>query len=159
MLNYIDKGKEYLGINRYKDTEVLNSFWHSLRLGGYKNKPEIPWCSAFVGHCLKESGFDINVGSPYCKENSQYWLSFGEPVKEPYYGSIAVFKYNKGGHVGFVVGMNPNGNPIILGGNQNDVVSECCFNKKSIVGYRHPVGVDKIPLTIANQEIAFVKTV
>lgn len=49
------------------------------------------------------------------------------------------------GHVGFVVGKAPNGDLMLLGGNQDDDVCIRAFAPSRISGYRWPAGMPDIP--------------
>jgi hypothetical protein len=53
-------------------------------------------------------------------------------------GCIVVFTREGGGHVGFVVGQDQQGNLLVLGGNQGDAVNVKAFPLARVSGYRWP---------------------
>ncbi|WP_436835837.1 hypothetical protein [Enterobacter asburiae] len=64
-------------------------------------------------------------------------------------GCIAVLTRDGGGHVGFVVGRAPNGDVMLLGGNQSDQVCMRAFAPSRVTGYRWPAGVPDVPQGIS----------
>ncbi|END1364709.1 CHAP domain-containing protein [Salmonella enterica subsp. enterica] len=74
------------------------------------------WCGAFVNWCLNQAGY-FNSNPTTARAYSwggANWAE-GEVVDKPFYGAIAVMNYK---HVGFVCGVNRQGNLLLLGGNQ-----------------------------------------
>lgn len=59
-------------------------------------------------------------------------------MPRPAYGCVVVFSREGGGHVGFVVGRDKNGNLMVLGGNQGDAVSIRPFPVSRVTCYRWP---------------------
>lgn len=103
--------------------------------GGFKDD-ETPWCSSFVNWSLKGAGIK---GTNSARALS--WSGWGNSLKKPAYGSIAIINYGGGkGHVGFVAGMNRSGRVILLGGNQSDMVKYSAFSRSSIKEYVYPPG-------------------
>lgn len=156
-LPWIAEARTYLGIEENKDIAKVNEFWVDVKRRGNSNKPNIAWCSAFVGSMLKRQGVDIfNSTSPRVIESSQYWLGFGEKIEKPIYGCIVIFRWSpNSGHVGFVVGQTPNGNLIVLGGNQDNRVTEGNFKTGNIVGYRWIPGFDKPDFELPVKEMLY----
>ena len=66
------------------------------------------------------------------------WVDAGERLTAPAYGCIVVFNRTGGGHVGFVVGRDREGNLMVLGGNQGNKVSIAKFAKDRVVAYVWP---------------------
>ncbi len=98
--------------------------------GGYA------WCAAFVNWTLGQN--DIRGTG---RGNALSYLTYGQRLPGPAYGSIAVLNHGKGlGHVGFVAGQSPNGSIILLGGNQSNMVKYSSFPRSSISGYVYPNG-------------------
>ena len=65
--------------------------------------------------------------------------SLGEQrYPKPAYGCIVVFERQGGGHVGFVVGQDKQGNLMVLGGNQGDAVNIKPFAKSRVIAYLWP---------------------
>lgn len=94
----------------------------------------VPWCGAFVAHCLRTTGIE----PPKAFYRASAYLSMGKPLPKPAYGCIVVFTRDGGGHVGFVVGKNSQGNLMVLGGNQGDAVKISAFSTSRVTGYRWP---------------------
>lgn len=99
---------------------------------------ETPWCGSFVGGVLVETGIQIVKGAAMARS----WLKLPVSLDRMAYGAICVGwrgdKDSVSGHVGFVVGQDKQGNPILLGGNQGDKVSIKAFPKGRVLGYRWP---------------------
>ena len=109
------------------------------------------WCAAFVNWCLMRAGYPIeNAGYPDRKSDKArahgFYEVFGPKEKSkkealkirnplflelerPIYGAIAVetTKYGQGIHVGFIYAISKSGNPILLGGNQNQRINFSAF--------------------------------
>ncbi len=56
----------------------------------------------------------------------------------PEIGAIAVMGRRGGGHVGVVLGIDANGNPIIVSGNHNHTVAEAVYPRSRIITYVMP---------------------
>jgi uncharacterized protein (TIGR02594 family) len=108
---------------------------------------EVPWCSSFVNWVVNESGY---TGTNSAAALS--WKSWGEEIKNPVYGSIAIIDYGSGkGHVGFVLGMQGS-SVLILGGNQKDSVRVSKFKKSSFKKFVLPKGFPKDKCVTRNIE-------
>ena len=116
---------------------------------------ETAWCGTFVAHCLKSTGHVI----PSTWYRALSWAQWGQKLENPVVGCVVVFSRKGGGHVGFVVGRNRNGNLMVLGGNQGDAVAISAFDKSRVVGYRWPsdamipINVD-LPLINSNGKLS-----
>ncbi|WP_337036909.1 TIGR02594 family protein [Enterobacter asburiae] len=77
----------------------------------------MPWCAVFVGAMLERTGIKST-----CFESAKSYMEWGEPLQTPARGCVVVLTRDGGGHVGFVVGRAPNGDLMLLGGNQSDRV-------------------------------------
>ena len=103
------------------------------------NPAQTPWCSAFANTVLNAFGYE-GTG----KLNARSWLNWGQEVGElgdAQEGDLVVFKRGNNpnqGHVGFYAGLNQNGNPLVLGGNQGATgdVSIIGYNKNDLLGIR-----------------------
>lgn len=106
--------------------------------GSWWSSDETAWCSAFVNWTMKYSEYGMK-GTNSALASS--WKKFGQKLSEPAIGSIVVFDWGNGhGHVGYLVGWNNNGNPLILGGNQGpQEVAITTFPQKPF-GYYYPTG-------------------
>jgi uncharacterized protein (TIGR02594 family) len=65
-------------------------------------------------------------------------LLWGLKLNLPAPGCVVVFSREGGGHVGFVVGKDVEGNLLVLGGNQGDEVNIKAFGVDRVSGYRWP---------------------
>lgn len=99
---------------------------------------ETPWCGAFVGGVLSETGIKPVAGGA----SAQAWLKLPVKLDMPAEGCVVVFWRGSPtsglGHVGFVVGQDQRGNLMVLGGNQGDMVSIKPFSRDRVKGYRWP---------------------
>jgi len=136
--------RKYIGTKETKGgshTARILGWWKAIRRGGIKDD-ETPWCAAFVGGVLEESGI---MSSRF--ESAASYLKWGVPVAKPVLGCVVVFQRTGGGHVGFVVGIDAAGHLMVLGGNQGDMVKISPFDRARVVGYRMPPGWT-VPLAI-----------
>ncbi|WP_249963554.1 TIGR02594 family protein [Histophilus somni] len=113
-------------------------------LGGWFSDDETPWCGTFVAHCLK------TANKPYPKHwyRAKAYTEFGTKLHKPLYGCIAVFERQGGGHVGFVIGEDNQGNLLILGGNQNNQVNIRTFKKDRLLAYVWPEENPPMPCSL-----------
>ncbi len=96
---------------------------------------ETPWCPAFANWVMIHAG---KKGTNSALARS--WLKWGEPIEEPRYGCVVVFKRgtsNWQGHVGFFV-RTEGDKIVVLGGNQSNTVSIAPRSKSDLLGYRWP---------------------
>lgn len=129
--------------------EILG-MWRAIKRSGIQSD-EVPWCAAFVGACLERAGIRSSRF-----ESAASYLNWGVRLDGPCHGCIVVFSRDGGGHVGFVVGLDPAGRLLVLGGNQGDQVSIKAFPVDRVTGYRWPVDVpiNSEPLEIAAADLS-----
>jgi uncharacterized protein (TIGR02594 family) len=92
-----------------------------------------PWCAAFVGACLRRTGF-VSTGSLLAR-SYEHW---GQLVPENRIGAIAVLSRGSDaseGHVSFVVGWAGD-SVYLLGGNQQHAVTVERFDRSRVVALR-----------------------
>lgn len=103
-------------------------------IAGYDDKAA--WCSSFVHWCLATWGI-TGTGSALARS----WLDWGQPLKAPRPGCIAVLWRDDPrswrGHVGFYL-RHDTTRIHLLGGNQLDAVCEHDYPLDSVLGYRWP---------------------
>lgn len=101
---------------------------------------EIPWCGLFVGHCLQGAG----IAGPKNPLSALAWADWGIGLDPDHLclGAVLVFKRAGGGHVGFYVGEDPDGQALhVLGGNQSDQVSVTRISRIRLHAARWPQSV------------------
>ncbi|HBT4785569.1 TPA: TIGR02594 family protein [Klebsiella variicola subsp. variicola] len=134
---WLVEARKHIGLTEIKggqhNPEILQ-FWRDIKRGGIKDD-ETPWCAAFTGAMLERVGIRSSRF-----ESAKSYLEWGIPLDAPEYGCIVVFSRTGGGHVGFVVGQQANGDLLVLGGNQSDAVNIRAFPTSRVSGYRWPSG-------------------
>jgi uncharacterized protein (TIGR02594 family) len=93
------------------------------------------WCARFMNMVLQHSGYH-GTGSDLARS----FASYGQRVSGPQIGSIAVMGRRGGGHVGVVSGIDPQGNPIVVSGNNGNRVREAPISRGRIYAYVMPTG-------------------
>jgi uncharacterized protein (TIGR02594 family) len=113
------------------DGPQVTTYLRSVGLGsGYA------WCAAFVNWTLGQAHIR-GTGSA----SALSYLHYGQTLTSPALGSIAVLNHGNGsGHVGFVAGVTANGNIVLLGGNQHDMVRYSSFRRAAIARFVYPSG-------------------
>ena len=129
-------------------TEMKDGKKITKRVGSGKMMSEVdetPWCGCFVAWCLAQAGIKARG---YATAIDWVAKQYGteEPIDKPRVGSIVVISHavskgiasttTSGNHVGFYIGGPPDA-PVLLGGNQADMVSRRQF-KWTVRGYRWP---------------------
>jgi uncharacterized protein (TIGR02594 family) len=100
----------------------------------WAKEDSIPWCAAFVGAMLAETGY-----KPSGSLIARSYLDWGTALDKPRKGCIVVMKRGAppAGHVAFAEDWSA-GNITLLGGNQGDAVSVKTFSRANVIGYRWP---------------------
>ena len=133
--HWIIEAERHIGLREIKGSKHNNTIIRWLKnLKAWWFDDETAWCGTFVAHCLKSTGHVI----PSTWYRALSWAQWGQHIDNPVVGCVVVFSRQGGGHVGFVVGKNRNGNLMVLGGNQGDAVAISAFDKNRVVGYRWP---------------------
>ena len=103
-------------------------------LGTNPTKRSTLWCATFMNFVLERSG-KTGTGSDMAKS----FASYGQRVSGPQIGAIAVMTRGpRGGHVGVVSGVDPDGNPIVISGNHNRTVAEAVYPRGRVLAYVMP---------------------
>jgi uncharacterized protein (TIGR02594 family) len=105
---------------------------------------ETPWCAAFVGACLRLSGYSSSG-----ELGARSYLHFGEDLHgSPERGCIVVFWRGdpnaQTGHVAFY-DRDDGTDIVVLGGNQSDAVTTQSYPKKRVLAYRRPQETASLP--------------
>lgn len=141
--SWIALAKKDIGVSEIKGDKhnpVIVQYWKDIKRGGIKDD-ETPWCAAFVGAMLERSGIRSTRF-----ESAKSYETWGYKLTSPVYGCIVTFIRNGGGHVGFVVGMSPAGDLMVLGGNQSDAVNIKAFSTDRVTSYRWPFPTEPFPI-------------
>jgi uncharacterized protein (TIGR02594 family) len=93
------------------------------------------WCARFMNMVLQRSGHR-GTGSDMALSFAHY----GQRISGPQIGAIAVMGRRGGGHVGVVSGIDANGNPILVSGNNRNRVVEAPISRGRIFEYVMPTG-------------------
>lgn len=108
-------------------------------IGGNPTGRRSLWCGAFMDLILRRSGYRGGGNLALGYEH------YGRRVAGPVVGAIAVMGRrgraaggSRGGHVGVVAGIDPNGNPILISGNHNHTVAEAVYPRSRIAAYVLP---------------------
>lgn len=91
------------------------------------------WCARFMNMVLQRSGHQ-GTGSDMARS----FASYGQRISGPQVGAIAVMGRRGGGHVGIVSGIDANGNPIVVSGNNGNRVREASYPRGRIYAYVMP---------------------
>jgi uncharacterized protein (TIGR02594 family) len=103
-------------------------------LGGNPTGRGRLWCARFMNMVLERSGHH-GTGSDLARS----FASYGQRVSGPQVGAIAVMGRRGGGHVGVVSGIDANGNPIVVSGNNGNRVREAPVSRGRIYTYVLPM--------------------
>lgn len=128
-----------IGLREFKGTlhnpRIIQMF-HDIKAKWFTTD-ETPWCAAFVGSMLEQSGWKSTRSA-----RARSYENWGVRMDKPVIGAVCVLsrgKNPKHGHVGFVT-CHTNNTVTLLGGNQGDKVSYVSFPKSRVVGYYWPKG-------------------
>ena len=102
-------------------------------IGGNPTARASLWCARFMNMVLERSGHH-GTGSDLARS----FASYGQRVSGPQVGAIAVMGRRGGGHVGVVSGIDANGNPIVVSGNNGNRVREAPVSRGRIYAYVLP---------------------
>jgi uncharacterized protein (TIGR02594 family) len=135
----LSEAKRWAGKTEVEITEERN--YHALLKTGRKTLVgnSNPWCASFVNWCLQQSGY-IPTAAPASSQSFRWDKNYTK-ISQPVYGAIVVFtdKVNPShGHVGFLYATSSQGQPIVLGGNQSDMINFESKFSKPLEGYYVP---------------------
>jgi uncharacterized protein (TIGR02594 family) len=92
------------------------------------------WCARFMNMVLQHTGHQ-GTGSDMASSFARY----GTRVSGPQVGAIAVMsRGGRGGHVGIITGVDAQGNPIMISGNNGNRVREAPISRGRIYAYVMP---------------------
>jgi len=91
------------------------------------------WCARFMNLVLQRTGHQ-GTGSDLAASFAHY----GHRVSGPQVGAIAVMARRGGGHVGVVSGIDAQGNPILISGNNGNRVREAPVSRGRVYAYVLP---------------------
>lgn len=102
-------------------------------LGGNPTSRSSLWCARFMNMVLQHEGYR-GTGSDMARS----FASYGQRVSGPQVGAIAVMSRRGGGHVGVISGIDAQGNPIMISGNNGNRVREAPVSRGRIYAYVMP---------------------
>jgi uncharacterized protein (TIGR02594 family) len=102
-------------------------------LGGNPTSRASLWCARFMNMVLERTGHH-GTGS----DMASSFASYGQRVSGPQVGAIAVMGRRGGGHVGIITGIDAQGNPIMISGNNGNRVREAPVSRGRIYAYVMP---------------------
>src|SRR5436190_15642184 len=102
-------------------------------LGGNPTGRSSLWCARFMNMVLQRTGLK-GTGSDMARS----FASYGHRISGPQVGAIAVMGRRGGGHVGVVSGIDGQGNPIVVSGNNGNRVREAPVSRGRIYAYVMP---------------------
>lgn len=103
-------------------------------LGGNPTGRGSLWCARFMNMVLQHTGHQ-GTGSDMASSFAHY----GTRVSGPQVGAIAVMsRGRRGGHVGIITGVDAQGNPIMISGNNGNRVREAPISRGRIYAYVMP---------------------
>ena len=91
------------------------------------------WCARFMNMVLQRKGYR-GTGSDMARS----FASYGQRISGPQVGAIAVMGRRGGGHVGIISGIDAQGNPIMISGNNGNRVREAPVSRGRIYAYVMP---------------------
>ncbi len=136
----------FKGLSEVRGSVTNPKIAEMFRISGHPEikDDETPWCAAFVGACLRLSGYRSS-GSL----GARSYEHFGQDLNgAPQRGCIVVFTRGDpsaaAGHVAFFD--SENGDRVkVLGGNQGDAVTVASFPRSRVLSYRLPVETAPLP--------------
>ena len=131
-LPWITEARKHIGLSEMvgkQHNSTIRNWLISLK--AWWTDDETPWCGTFVAHCAKTAGRDI----PQHWYRALAWADYGSRLDKPAYGCVVTFNRADGGHVGFCIGQDVDGNLWILGGNQGNKVSVAKFSRSRVHSY------------------------
>jgi len=102
-------------------------------LGGNPTGRGSLWCARFMNMVLQHTGHH-GTGSDMANSFAHY----GQRISGPQVGAIAVMGRRGGGHVGIITGIDAQGNPIMISGNNGNRVREAPISRGRIYAYVMP---------------------
>jgi uncharacterized protein (TIGR02594 family) len=102
-------------------------------LGGNPTSRASLWCARFMNMVLERTGHH-GTGS----DMASSFASYGQRLSGPQVGAIAVMGRRGGGHVGIITGIDAQGNPIMISGNNGNRVREAPVSRGRIYAYVTP---------------------
>lgn len=120
---------------------------------------ETPWCAAFLGAALKDTGYHYLHNTFLARS----YLKYGTKIYEPEIGAIIITKRGTStwqGHVAFISDVTEE-HISFVGGNQNNAVNEQTISRRdsSILGFRRPVKAHHTAREVIKKKSVRYKTV
>lgn len=117
---WLTRARSYIGqreIAGAKHNALILRWWTAIRAPFTDD--ETPWCAGFVGGVFEECGLRSSRSAA-----ARSYLNWGQKLLGPAVGAVGVFERGPThGHVAFILGWDGDGNLVVLGGNQANMVS------------------------------------
>lgn len=136
-MNYYEIAKGEIGVREIEGGKSNPRVMEYFKKVGHSwvKDDSTAWCAAYVGWCLEMAGIKSTR-----KLNARSYLKLGTEVKTPQKGDIVILwrvkKNSAYGHVAFFEGFTPDGNLLLLGGNQSNEVNISEYPISRLLGYR-----------------------
>ena len=152
---WIVTAKKYIGTKEFSgqsNNPKIFDWWRAIK--SHFRDDSVPWCAAFVGGVLVESGLPSSQSAA-----ARSYMNYGLKLSGPAVGCIVTFwrgnPEGATGHVGFVVGRDDKMNLMVLGGNQGDMVCVKPFDTGRVLTFNWPKGYI-VPTANTMQELPIV---
>ena len=133
--DYLQNAAKYKGVCENGNSNTDGGGWVD-KFNAFNGQKGVAWCANFMNYTLNQSGIQ-GTGSAM----AQSFAGWGSDAGGPQVGSVGVIDRGGGyGHVGYVVGVTPEGNVLMLGGNQGGCVKVGSYKRGSFMAFRWPPG-------------------
>lgn len=153
---WVTEALRYEGVTEVKGKKHNQTIVNWLvKLNAWWKEDETPWCGVFTARIMQV----VKLKYPETYMRALAWNDWGVKLDKPALGCIVTFTRSGGGHVGFVVGKDKNGNLMVLGGNQGDQVNIKPFATSRVSAYRWPSEMKKpvnynLPILNSNGKVS-----
>lgn len=136
---WVDYSSGLIGYNENTHRQLIMSWARDIgpdywSMNFDPSQDQSDWQTLFVAHCLKRCGGSL----PKNHLIAQEWLAYGDLLKQPYLGSLIIVMSQDVFHIGFAVGITPDGQLVMRGSNQDDGIVNMAVNPKSVFQHRWP---------------------
>ena len=121
---WVDYSSGLIGYNEATHRQLIMSWARDIgpdywSMNFDPSQDQSDWQTLFVAHCLKRCGGSL----PKNHLIAQEWLAYGDLLKQPYLGSLIIVMSQDVFHIGFAVGITPDGQLVMRGATRATVSS------------------------------------